>query len=175
MSDQEFMAVTSTVDPTVGTIGHIDLYARDIYCRNIVNATINPNPQTLVPQAPLGSVGTLQPVLYDTLSHELLFSDSQPIRQVTVFMPGDDDTTFVLITDAVGQSFSESQWFQPILSGFNNNSGTSNANLTYAIRYGVDLMGYYTVNYYNNGSTGVGDSSVQLLMVRKAFGGADST
>jgi len=174
MSDQEFMNVTSTITPT-GTIGHIDLYAKDIYCRNIVNATINPNPNTLVPQAPLASVGTLQPVLYDTLNHDLLFSDSQPIRQVTVFMPGTNYTTFVLITDSLGQPFNQSQWFSPILSGFNNNGANPNADVTYAIRYGVDLMGYWTVNYYNNGSSGVGDSSVQLLMVSKAFGGAVST
>jgi hypothetical protein len=172
MSDQEFMAVTSTVDPTYGTIGHIDMYARDVYCRNIVNATISPETQALVPTAPVGTVGPLQPVMYDTLNHKLVYLNSQPIRFCQVFMPGDDDTTFVLITDSNGQPFNQTKWFYPALSSFNNSTGTPNANATYAIRYAVNGSGNYTVNYYNNGSTGVGDSYVGLLMISKVFGGA---
>jgi len=171
MSNQEFMINTSKDL----SYGHIDLYCKDLYCANIKNVIISPSSTQLNPQAPLASVGTLQPVLYDTINHNLIFSDSQPIRFVTVFTPGNNYSTFVLITDSLGQPFNQSIWFSPILSSFNNNGANPNADTTYAIRYSVDLMGYWTVNYYNNGSSGVGDSSVSLLMVSKSFGGSISS
>lgn len=172
MSNQEFMINTSIKDLSYG---HIDLYCKNLYCANIKNVIISPSSTQLNPQAPLASIGTLQPVLYDTINHNLLFSDSQPIRFVTVFMAGNNFNNFVLITDSLGQPFNQSMWFLPSLSSFSNNGASPNANVTYAIRYGVDLMGYYTVNYYNNGSSGVGDSYVNLLMISKMFGGSVSS
>jgi len=173
MSNQEFMINTSVIDLSSGTIGHVDLYCKDLYCANIKNSVISPDALALIPTAPLGSIGLIQPVLYDTINHKMVYSNSQPIRQVSVFMPGDDYTTFKLVVDSNNQPFNQSKWFFPLLCGFNNDS-SPNANTTYAIRYQVNIDGNYTVNYYNNGSTGIGDSSLLLTMISRAFGGAIS-
>lgn len=175
MSNQEFMINTSVIDLSFGTIGHVDLYCKDLYCANIKNSVISPYSVPLVPTAPIGTVGTIQPVMYDTVNKKLVYLNSQPIRQCTVFMPGDDYTTFVLITDSNGQPFNQNKWFSPALSGFNNDGASPNANATYAIRYAINGSGNWTVNYYNNGSTGVGDSSVTLLMISKLLGGSISS